>query len=442
MVAVLGISESSQADLLAAARPARHEPAARRARAVVLRRGGARCRSRPRRCSAASSGVRRSPPCATLDGVTVRRTDLIAEAETGGIAVAAADPALPATLGAHAARAGASSTPPPGATRRSCSARAPRTSSGIADTGSRVSGSAAAGSPSSGSSSRSTLAPDARRRRRWSASTRRRAGSAPSATRRRSTCAPTRTRSSGVRDLLGATANPERPEEVEVSRPVRRAGGARGRQDRVHVAVPRPRRGRAARRRRRDRQRDGDLGARAALGDRPAPRARRHAAPRRRPVPVRVAAARGGGRRGGRRAGRAGHRAATRQSQDWTHGRPAGGARRRRWRRRSLIGAVAGSTRRCARRGWRRPTRCAGLGSVAGTRRRVDGSGVTPARPGCATARRPRDRHRAVARRGPPRRGSAARRRARPAACCRPGAAPRSARRCPRPRRRIRARRR
>ena len=38
MVAVLGISESSRADLLAAARPARHQPAARRARAVVHRR--------------------------------------------------------------------------------------------------------------------------------------------------------------------------------------------------------------------------------------------------------------------------------------------------------------------------------------------------------------------------------------------------------------------
>ena len=39
MVAVLGISESSRADLLAAARPARHQPAARGAGAVVPRRG-------------------------------------------------------------------------------------------------------------------------------------------------------------------------------------------------------------------------------------------------------------------------------------------------------------------------------------------------------------------------------------------------------------------
>ena len=89
-----------------------------------------------------------------------------------------------------------------------------------------------------------------------------------------------------VRDLLGRDGEPGAPGGGRRLAPVRRARGARGGQDRVHLAVPRPRRRRAAGRRRRDRQRDGDLGARAPLGDRPAARARRHAPPRRRAVPV------------------------------------------------------------------------------------------------------------------------------------------------------------
>ena len=71
---------------------------------------------------------------------------------------------------------------------------------------------------------------------------------------------------------------PRAPRGGRRSRPVRRARGPRGGQDRVHGAVPRARRGGAARRRGRDREHDGHLRARAPLGDRPAPGARRDAA--------------------------------------------------------------------------------------------------------------------------------------------------------------------
>jgi putative ABC transport system permease protein len=100
MVAVLGISESSKADLLAqldrlgtnllrvapgqsflgedSQLPESAAPMIRRVRGVD-----------------AVAAVR------NLDGATVRRSDLIDEAETGGIAVAAADPSLAATAAAR-----------------------------------------------------------------------------------------------------------------------------------------------------------------------------------------------------------------------------------------------------------------------------------------------------------------------------------------------------
>jgi putative ABC transport system permease protein len=100
MVAVLGISESSRADLLA----------------QIDRLGTNLLRVSPGQSFlgdevslpdaagpmlARAEGVEAVAAVRNLDGVTVRRTDLIDEAETGGIAVAAADPALAATVGAE-----------------------------------------------------------------------------------------------------------------------------------------------------------------------------------------------------------------------------------------------------------------------------------------------------------------------------------------------------
>ena len=104
MVAVLGISESSKADLLAAARRAR-------ARTCCGSRPGSRssatrrsCPTRPPRCSRRVGGVERVAAVRNLDGVTVRRNDLVDPVETGGIAVAAADPALARTVAARPAQ--------------------------------------------------------------------------------------------------------------------------------------------------------------------------------------------------------------------------------------------------------------------------------------------------------------------------------------------------
>ena len=90
-----------------------------------------------------------------------------------------------------------------------------------------------------------------------------------------------------VRDVLARTVDPQKPDEVDVSRPSD-ALEARA-DDRRGAAQPaaRARRRRPRRRRRRDHERDGDLGARAARRDRRAPGARRPPRPRRRPVPRR-----------------------------------------------------------------------------------------------------------------------------------------------------------
>ena len=104
-----------------------------------------------------------------------------------------------------------------------------------------------------------------------------------------------------VSNLLAAHRRPPERERRPGQPPVGRARGARRRQGPVHDAAARPRRGRAARRRDRDRQHHGDLGARAPRRDRPAARARRHPPPHQHPVPGRVRAA--GGARRGRRPG-------------------------------------------------------------------------------------------------------------------------------------------
>ena len=95
-----------------------------------------------------------------------------------------------------------------------------------------------------------------------------------------------------VSNLLAATADPQNADGVIVTGPSRRARGARRRQGPVHDAAARARCGGAARRRDRDREHHGDLGARAARRDRPAPRARRDAAAHHGAVPDRVRAAR------------------------------------------------------------------------------------------------------------------------------------------------------
>ena len=166
---------------------------------------------------ARAAGVEAVAAVRALDGVTVRRTDLIDEVETGGIAVGRRGSGAAATVGAEvrdgrfldAALArypvvvlGANAADQLGHRRRPA----------------RGCSSAAAGSPSRASSRRSALAPslddsalvgfDAAER--WLGGERDASTvyvrAAPDAVER-------------TRDLLGATANPERPEEVDVSRP-------------------------------------------------------------------------------------------------------------------------------------------------------------------------------------------------------------------------------
>ena len=103
MVAVLGISESSRADLMAQldqlgtnllrVSPGQsftgEEPELPESAAAMIRR---------------IDGVEATASAKVIAGATVRRNALIDEAETGGIAVAAAEPSLPSTIGASLAR--------------------------------------------------------------------------------------------------------------------------------------------------------------------------------------------------------------------------------------------------------------------------------------------------------------------------------------------------
>ena len=199
MVAVLGISESSQG------RPARRSST-----------GSARtcCRSRPGQtffgdeADAAGAGAgdgrarrpasRRSPRVAALDA-TVRRTDLIDPRPRR--AGSRSPPPTRRSLDTRrrdAARTGASSTP---RTARYPAVVLGATAAerlGIDDDRRRACASAAAGSRSSGILEPLALAPDARRRGARSASPSPSGCSARTATRRRSTSARTRTRSSDV----------------------------------------------------------------------------------------------------------------------------------------------------------------------------------------------------------------------------------------------------
>ena len=103
MVAVLGISESSRADLIAQldqlgtnllrVAPGQsftgEEPELPETAAAMIRR---------------AAGVQATASTKVIAGATVRRNRLIDEVETGGIAVAAAEPSLLSTLGAELAR--------------------------------------------------------------------------------------------------------------------------------------------------------------------------------------------------------------------------------------------------------------------------------------------------------------------------------------------------
>ena len=290
MVAVLGISESSKADLLAEldqlgtnllrVAPGQsfigEEAVLPEASAPMLRR---------------VAGVESVAATAAVAGQTVRRNPLRRRGRDRRDQRRRRRPGAARRGRRDAAARHVPERRHRRAIRRSCSAPRRRRRSG-STTPARACGSAGAGSRSSGSSTPVTLA---RRARQRGADRLRRRPRDCSATEGNPSTVYVRAdpeRVDGVRDLLGATANPQRPGGGRGLAAVRRARGARGGQDRVHVAVPRPRRGGAARRRRRDRQRDGDLGARAPLGDRAAARARRDPAQRRRAVPGRVAAAR------------------------------------------------------------------------------------------------------------------------------------------------------
>jgi len=216
MVAVLGISDSSKADLLA----------------QLDQLGTNLLRVAPGQSffgdeaqlpeSAAAmlgrvAGVQRVAAVRSVDGATVRRNDLIDPVETGGIAVAAADPALADTVAAEMRR---------GRFLDAATARYPTVvlgsgaadQLGIDDTGSRVFlggrwftviGILEPVTLASALDSSALIGFDAAARYfgedRDASTIYVRAD--PDAI------------SSGMDDLLGPTANPARPEEVEVSRP-------------------------------------------------------------------------------------------------------------------------------------------------------------------------------------------------------------------------------
>ena len=296
MVAVLGISESSKADLLAQLDQLGTNLLRVAPGPVVLRRGSGAAGGVGGDDRGASPAWSRSPRARPWPAQTVRRNPYVDEAETGGISVVGRRPRAAATRSARRCGAARFLNAATGRYPTVVLGAEAAATLGIDDAGARV-WIGGRWFTVVGILEPVTLAPAARqhgadrlRRRRGAV----RRGGQPV---ERSTCAPTRTRIATSRDLLGATANPRASGGGRGLAPVGRARGARGGQDRVHVAVPRARRGGAARRRRRDRERDGDLGARAPLGDRAAARARRDAAQRRRAVPGRVAAARGCGRR-------------------------------------------------------------------------------------------------------------------------------------------------
>ena len=135
MVAVLGISESSRADLIAqldqlGTNLLRVSPGQ-----SFTRRGRRSCRRRAAAMIRRVDGVQATASAKVIADATVRRNDLIDEAETGGIAVAAAEPS-PALDGRRRARPRhVPHAPRPSATRSSCSAPTPPSGSACTRTG-------------------------------------------------------------------------------------------------------------------------------------------------------------------------------------------------------------------------------------------------------------------------------------------------------------------
>jgi putative ABC transport system permease protein len=215
MVAVLGISESSKADLLAQldrlgtnllrVAPGQSflgdDAVLPEAAPAMLRR---------------VAGVQQVAATAAVDGATVRRSPYVDEEETGGISVAAADPSLPSAVGAtlaHGRFLNAATGRYPAVVLGANAAR----TLGIDDTGSRV-WIAGRWFTVVGILRSATLAPDLDDAALIGFDVAERLLDAdPNASTIYVRADPDAI--ARVRDLLGSTANPEHPEEVDVSRP-------------------------------------------------------------------------------------------------------------------------------------------------------------------------------------------------------------------------------
>jgi putative ABC transport system permease protein len=215
MVAVLGISESSKADLLAQldrlgtnllrVAPGQSflgdDAVLPEAAPAMLRR---------------VAGVEQVAATTVVEGATVRRSPYVDKEETGGISVAAADPALPAAVGAtlvHGRFLNAATGRYPAVVLGANAAR----TLGIDDTGSRV-WIAGRWFTVVGILDSATLAPelDDAALIGFDVAERLLAADRNASTIFVRADPDTIAR---VRDLLGATASPEHPEEVDVSRP-------------------------------------------------------------------------------------------------------------------------------------------------------------------------------------------------------------------------------
>jgi putative ABC transport system permease protein len=215
MVAVLGISESSKADLLAQldrlgtnllrVAPGQSflgdDAVLPEAAPAMLRR---------------VAGVEQVAATTVVDGATVRRSPYVDEEETGGISVAAADPSLPAAVGAtlaHGRFIDAATGRYPAVVLGANAAL----TLGIDDTGSRV-WLAGRWFTVVGILESATLAPQLDDAALIGFDVAERLLDAD----RNASTIFVRADPDAIsraRDLLGATANPEHPEEVDVSRP-------------------------------------------------------------------------------------------------------------------------------------------------------------------------------------------------------------------------------
>ena len=251
-------------------------------------------------------GVQQAAPTAILTTARVYRTDRVPVFDTGGLAARAADPSLLAVLGGSLRQ---------GVFLNAATSRYPVTVLGYQAAQTLGIPSVGAGGPPPARPHRRPLV----HRRRHTEPAAARAGDRPLRARR----LPRRRRAARLRrppepDLRPHRRRRDRPgrgaarSDGRPADPGRRGGQpALGRADRparrrrgVHRAVRRPWRRRAARRRHRHRERDGHRGARAPVRDRPAPRARRGTAAYRRAVPHRGRPARPARRRRGRARGR------------------------------------------------------------------------------------------------------------------------------------------